>query len=386
MSWLTSVAGNLLLFCLVFGMSATVDIRCMQAQIRNTKALLMGIFCQFVILPFLGFIVVRFLELDEALGLTLLVVTSSPGGSYSNWWCSMFNGDLALSVTMTAISTVLSMIALPVNLLIYTKFSYQSDVVESLDWNALFTALAIVMGAIILGLSLSAQLQGRPYHRRLQYLANHLGNISGFCLILFSALMANNGDADSKIWSRHWTFYLGVCAPCLGGLILANILASVFDLPKPERVTVAIECCYQNVGIATSLAMTMFKGDDRNDAMGVPFFYGMMEALLVGIYCLGAWKAGWTKAPADASLFTILWTSYEVLELESGLVNVNGIEIDVSTGPEANQTSCQDSQIGDIITTYIHWDNVKKDPEASSAEDDKKASGTGLLKPTAPLS
>eukprot|EP00527_Entomoneis_sp_CCMP2396_P004939 CAMPEP_0198143260 /NCGR_PEP_ID=MMETSP1443-20131203/6225_1 /TAXON_ID=186043 /ORGANISM="Entomoneis sp., Strain CCMP2396" /LENGTH=92 /DNA_ID=CAMNT_0043806475 /DNA_START=137 /DNA_END=412 /DNA_ORIENTATION=- len=92
MSWLTSVAGNLLLFCLVFGMSATVDIRCMQAQIRNTKALLMGIFCQFVILPFLGFIVVRFLELDEALGLTLLVVTSSPGGSYSNWWCSMFNG------------------------------------------------------------------------------------------------------------------------------------------------------------------------------------------------------------------------------------------------------------------------------------------------------
>jgi predicted Na+-dependent transporter len=77
--------GNVLLFALVFGMSATVDIKCMKQQIRNKNAILLGLFCQFILLPFLGFAMVNFLQLDATLGMTLLVVTSSPGGSYSNW-------------------------------------------------------------------------------------------------------------------------------------------------------------------------------------------------------------------------------------------------------------------------------------------------------------
>jgi predicted Na+-dependent transporter len=79
------IVGNLLLFFLVFGMSATVDVHCMLAQMKNTKAILMGVFLQFVILPMLGFLVVKFMELDRATGMSILVVTSSPGGSYSNW-------------------------------------------------------------------------------------------------------------------------------------------------------------------------------------------------------------------------------------------------------------------------------------------------------------
>jgi predicted Na+-dependent transporter len=79
------VAGNVLLFFLVFGMSATVDIRLLSAQLRNTKAIIMGIFLQFGVLPLCGFLVVRFFELERSVGITLLVVTCSPGGSYSNW-------------------------------------------------------------------------------------------------------------------------------------------------------------------------------------------------------------------------------------------------------------------------------------------------------------
>jgi hypothetical protein len=81
-----------------------------------------------------------------------LVVTSSPGGSYSNWWCSLFNADLALSVTMTAISTILSILALPANLLLYANFSYHADVTSELDWVSVFVALAIVISAIAVGL------------------------------------------------------------------------------------------------------------------------------------------------------------------------------------------------------------------------------------------
>lgn len=79
------LAGALLLFCLVFGMSATVDSRSLMAQINNKKAIATGLFLQFVVLPALGFMVVKTLNLSHAMGITLLIVTSSPGGSYSNW-------------------------------------------------------------------------------------------------------------------------------------------------------------------------------------------------------------------------------------------------------------------------------------------------------------
>lgn len=79
------IVGNLLLFALVFGMSATVDIDCMKKQVKNKNAILVGLFCQFILLPFLGFATVNIFKLDASLGITLLVLTSSPGGSYSNW-------------------------------------------------------------------------------------------------------------------------------------------------------------------------------------------------------------------------------------------------------------------------------------------------------------
>lgn len=85
MTLLLEISGNVLLFALVFGMSATVDTAAIQQQIRNKNAILLGLFCQFVLLPFLGYAVVNILDLDAPLGITLLVVTSSPGGSYSNW-------------------------------------------------------------------------------------------------------------------------------------------------------------------------------------------------------------------------------------------------------------------------------------------------------------
>lgn len=76
----------------------------------------------------------------------------------------MFNADLALSVTMTAISTMLSCIFLPANLLLYSRFSYEGDIVAMLDWNSLFTALVVVIGAITLGLFCSAKIHSHYFN------------------------------------------------------------------------------------------------------------------------------------------------------------------------------------------------------------------------------
>ena len=94
-TWQAAV-GNVFLFFLIYGMSATVDFSHFRKQLQNKKAIGIGVFLQFIVLPLLGFVVIRVLRLEKIYGITLLIITSSPGGAYSNWFCSMFNGDLAL--------------------------------------------------------------------------------------------------------------------------------------------------------------------------------------------------------------------------------------------------------------------------------------------------
>ena len=74
------------------------------------------------------------------------------GGSYSNWWCSLFNAELALSIAMTTISTLLSIAFLPFNLYIYSLAAYrQSDAVQNINFLSLLVSIFIVIGAVTLG-------------------------------------------------------------------------------------------------------------------------------------------------------------------------------------------------------------------------------------------
>ena len=60
----------------------------------------------------------------------------------------------------------------------------------------------------------------------------------------------------------------------------------------------------------------MFEDDEQAQAMGVPLYYGIIEAIVLGLYCFIAWKMNWTKAPAGDPFCTVISTSYEVLYAE----------------------------------------------------------------------
>jgi len=336
MSRATEIGAHFLLFFLVFGMSATVDIGQMRKQLRNWKALMIGLCLQFVILPFVGFCVVKILNMDSAIGVTLLVVTSSPGGSYSNWWCSMFNADLALSVTMTGISTLLSVVMLPLNLVIYTTGTYSNDVVKALDWFALFLSLIVVLGGITSGVLTSAWYNST----RFNLMANKLGNMAGVLLVIFSAVVSSTGQ-EASVWSQSAVFYIGCAFPALVGVVLATMMATKLGLDKPERVSVAVEGCYQNTGIATSVAASMFTGPELATAIGVPLYYGLVEAFILACFCLVCWKSGWTKAPPDENFFRMIATSYEVEHAR--LESPNAIEVVHNSNPK------DDCDIEDLV-------------------------------------
>lgn len=314
---LIAVCTNLLLFMLIFGMSATVNFRHLKRQLRNKYAILTGIGMQFIIMPLLGFLSVLLFKnngFSPAIGITLLIVTASPGGSYSNWWCSLFNADLALSVAMTALSTILSIGLLPANLMLYSYFAYgfddEQNVMKSVDFGALFVSLGIVIGAITSGLFASYKMKSNTFRRY----ANNFGTIAGIALVIFSGVFSSvAGGPDIKPWNQEWGFYVGVASPCIFGLIIANSISKLARLSKPERVTLSVECCYQNVGIATSAALSMFSDPKEvAQAMAVPLFYGLLEMVILGLYCLVAWKLGWTKAPANERICIVLSRSFEV--------------------------------------------------------------------------
>ena len=219
----------------------------------------------------------------------------------------MFNAELALSVTMTGLSTLLSVMLLPLNLVIYASSTYSGEVVKSLDWFALILSLVVVLGGITSGILMSAWRNSS----RFNLLANKMGNVAGICLVLYSAFVSSSSQ-DASLWNQDAKFYFGVALPPLIGLTIASFLASKFELEKPERVAVAVEACYQNTGIATSVAISMFNGDELATAIGVPLFYAICEMAILAVYCISAWKMGWTKAPVDENFLTVIATSYEV--------------------------------------------------------------------------
>jgi predicted Na+-dependent transporter len=309
---ISSTISNILLFFLIFGLSATVNLRDLKHQLTNKFAILSGIMMQFFVMPLLGFTSILIFNrwgFSQAMGVSLLVVTASPGGSYSNWWCSLFNAELALSVAMTSVSSLLSIGLLPANLFLYGYLAYglilvkdgedrAVNIVSSLDYGAIFITLGVVMGAILGGLFVGYHFNSNQFHKR----ANYFGSICGITLILFSAFLGSGGASgtDTNFWSLPWSFYVGTAFPCIIGMALANLISRSFRLSYPEVVAISIECCYQNTAIGTSVAVTMFSDPtEQAEAVSVPLVYGMVEAILICLYCIWAWKAGWTKAPAD---------------------------------------------------------------------------------------
>jgi predicted Na+-dependent transporter len=214
-----AILSNVFLFVLIVGMAGTTDLKGFRAQIRNSRAIGTGLACQFVLLPFLGFSAVKLFSIERIFGVMLLIVTSSPGGGFSGWWCSLCNADLALSVAMTTISTLASVALLPLNIFIYVQAIYGLSV--PLNWGGIMTSVAVVIVGVVVGLFLGTML---PAHKKWW---NRLGTVGGCVLEL------------------GWRWYMGIAAPCVIGLFLALMIARLLRCSGPESVSICIECCYQ---------------------------------------------------------------------------------------------------------------------------------------------
>ena len=314
-----SAVSYVLLFLLIFGLAGTVDHAEFWKQFKEKRALALGFFGQFVMLPFLGFCAVKAFDLasltsgpgDANRGIEaviLLLTTSSPGGSYSNWWCFLFNADLALSVAMTTVSSVASVVMLPLNLAIYLNATGSTNI--DIEYGPLSVAVAIVVCGIGAGLLASSKLPSR------RHVFHTLANVAGLSLIVLG-LASTSGSRDG-LFAQPWNFFVGCAAPCVFGIVLATASARTAGLTKPQVVSVGIETVYQNTALALSVALA---SPAPARAAAVPVFYQATQVATLFVYSVCAWKLGWTFAPADVSAYRMLATNYQpVFQKNSALV------------------------------------------------------------------
>ena len=251
-----SAVSYVLLFLLIFGLAGTVDHAEFRKQFKEKRALALGFFGQFVMLPFLGFCAVKAFDLasltsgpgDANRGIEaviLLLTTSSPGGSYSNWWCFLFNADLALSVAMTTVSSVASVVMLPLNLAVYLNATGSTNI--DVEYGPLSVAVAIVVAGIGAGLFASSKLPTK------RHVFHTLANVAGLSLIALG--FASTSGSRDGLFNQPWNFFAGCAAPCVFGIVLATGSAVGAGLTKPQVVSVGIETVYQNTALAISVAL-----------------------------------------------------------------------------------------------------------------------------------
>eukprot|EP00927_Polykrikos_kofoidii_P035392 TRINITY_DN29964_c0_g4_i1.p1 TRINITY_DN29964_c0_g4~~TRINITY_DN29964_c0_g4_i1.p1 ORF type:complete len:447 (+),score=70.32 TRINITY_DN29964_c0_g4_i1:190-1341(+) len=282
-------------------MAGSSDSKQFRKSLKQWRGIAVGLGCQFVLLPALGCCCAKGFGLEPTFGIALLATTAAPGGAYSNFWCSVMNADLALSLAMTTVSTLASAVFLPMNLLLYVSTVYGEA--PSLQWHHLFVNIALALTAIATGTGISF------WYPKRHNCCNIVGNLSGITLIVFSVLASSR---DDPIWDKSLGFYLAVGSPCLLGLSISFFFAScIKKLSWPQVVAVTVETCYQNTGLALSIILAILPEGEQGRGAGVPLFYGAMQVTVLPLFLVCSWRAGLTHAPPKTNVLQMVIGNFQ---------------------------------------------------------------------------
>jgi BASS family bile acid:Na+ symporter len=230
----------------MFGMGLTLRGSDFALVARRPWAVLIGVAAQFVIMPLLAWAIGGLYGLTGMALLGMILVGAAPGGTASNVIVYLGKGDTALSVTMTAISTLLAPFLTPLLIL------WLAD--ESLDvaFMDLFSSIVqVVLVPVVAGLVVRA-VAGRAVESMLPYLP--LVSVGGIVLVVLGVVAANS----QTVLATGLLLALAVITHNLLGLLLGYGTAKLARLDRPARRAVSIEVGMQNSGLAASLAATHF--------------------------------------------------------------------------------------------------------------------------------
>lgn len=274
----TQVLLPLVLATIMLGMGLGLRLADFKRVFIQPKAALLGLVLQLVFLPLLALLIILLLPLTPVAAAGLFLVALCPGGATSNLFSFIVRGDVALSVTLTGLSSILSWLTLPLLFLAYLSLAqggathFTLPLAPAVKQLALVTLLPITCGMLLR--------QRFPlFASRVQSWFRRLATIVMLLIIL--ALLAVNPGV------RHEFFSISVLAIILlSSLAMATafILAAKVGLSWQVQRTLAIEVGVQNAGAAMLVALSIMQ---QPALATVPLLYGIVMNLpaLGLVYC-----------------------------------------------------------------------------------------------------
>jgi len=237
---------NYLLGVVMFGMGLTLNLQDFKIVFSRPKDVIIGCLAQFTVMPLLAWGLSRIFQLDEALTLGAVLVGCCPGGTASNVITYLAKGDLALSVGMTGVSTLLAPFLTPLLTWALAGKSVEVDVVSmflSILWVVI---LPIVIGLVVKWL----------WPKFTEKATDYLPAFSSIAIAFIVAIIiAANAD---KLLAGGLIVVLVVMLHNVCGLGVGYLIGRLLGLSEPKKRAISIEVGMQNSGLASSLATIHF--------------------------------------------------------------------------------------------------------------------------------
>ena len=283
----TAVLLPLALAVVMLGMGLSLVPEDFRRITRHPKAVALGTACQIVGLPLLGALITTVVPMQPEIAVGLMILAICPGGPSSNLVTCLARGDVALSVTLTAVSSVITVFTIP----IFANLALQHFLGES-------AAIALPIGSTILqiflitllpiALGMAIRWQVPETAKRLEKQMSRLA--AGLLALIIVLLLAKEGNKLPGFLAQ-----VGV------GALLLNVLAAlggfvagkVFHLPLAQQICIAIEVGIQN----GTLAIAITAGLLNNADMAIP---AAIYSLLMYVTGFGAILYG-RKATANSA-------------------------------------------------------------------------------------
>ena len=237
---------NYLLGVVMFGMGLTLNLKDFKIVFSRPKDVVIGCLAQFTIMPLLAWGLSKAFQLDEALALGVVLVGCCPGGTASNVITYLAKGDLALSVGMTGVSTLLAPLLTPLLTWALAGKSVNVDVAGMLLSIVWVVILPIVVGLVVKWI----------WPKFTEQATDYLPAFSSIAIALIVAIIiAANAD---KLMVGGLMIVVVVVLHNLCGLSLGYLIGRLLGLSDPKKRAISIEVGMQNSGLASSLATIHF--------------------------------------------------------------------------------------------------------------------------------
>jgi len=263
----------LMLFLVMVGMGLTLTRKDFAVLITKPKGIIVGEILQFGIMPLiavaLGYLM-GFHESYPYIYVGMILITATPGGVTSNLMTHFAKGDVALSVSLTSISTVLSIFFVP--LLLNTYCANIPDVTVPTNTIAL---TIIVLVIIPLGIGMLFRKWKESLAKKLVPIFNALGIIALLFLIIAGILSNLEGFADTE---RHGVlFYTMVLSLTVSGLVVGGIVPKLLKITNYQVRAISLETGLRNASLAMTISLLIqdSMGDFHSSMFWVSGMFGL---------------------------------------------------------------------------------------------------------------